>query len=652
MGITRKRLGALFGASALIAALMFMALAGFGGGTQTALAAKSIAVKPATLTNPGCEPGSPNEWHFVINQIDKASNAPASINVTWSDGTSTVVPLQKFTGGVAHYSAPAIGPSPTNATTTIYDGWKGQFNLSHGPCVRLNVSKTANTSFERKYAWTIDKSVDDDSLTIPAGQDSVTANYTVTVDVDGGTDSNFNVSGTISITNPGPIAAIITGVSDDLATPSCGVTFPYTLAVGASLQCTYSANLATGTDGINHATVSVTQAGATFKAEKAYDFDQPTTVTDECADVSDTNVVLDPSQLCVPISPKPYVYTYSKTFYRDDLQPCDTPFEFPNTAAVAATDTGAGDDDDVTVIVTAECEMHLAVSKTADTSFDRSFTWTIDKLVDQTSFIIPANGTSATANYTVSVTKSAATDSNFLVYGTVTITNDGPITATITAVNDDLAATDCAVPFDLAVGASVDCNYSLALNAPADGTNNVSVSVSQEAAGIGPFTASAGFAFGDPTNVIDDCVNVTDSYAGLLGNTCVSQSFYYSRTFTRGVEIVNCGQTYYFENIATFTAPSGATGSDSQTVDVTAVCNPVGGCSPGYWKNHLASWPVSTDTLFNDVIGGFGVPDGVTLLQVVSQPQVYGGPATEAVANYLSIQAGLGGYPPENCTLN
>jgi hypothetical protein len=353
-----KRLGALIGASALMAALMFMAMAGFGSGTQTALAAKQVSVKQATLSDPACNPSSPNEWHFVINQIDTAAHAPGSIQVTWSDSSITTVNLQKFTGGVAHYSAPVVsGVYPTNATAAIYDAWRGQFNLSHGPCVVLDVSKTAATSYDRTYAWTIDKDVDSNSLTIVQGQNSVTANYSVTVDADAGTDSNWTVSGTITIDNPGPIAATITGVSDSLATPDCGVTFPHTLAVGDTLECTYSAPVSGPDAGTNVATVTVSQSGAgPFTGSADYTFGAPTTLFDECVDVTDTNVVGSLGTVCVPNDPQ--TFTYSRTFTRADVGggTCDVPSDFDNTATFTTNDSGTTGSGSETVTVIAECE--------------------------------------------------------------------------------------------------------------------------------------------------------------------------------------------------------------------------------------------------------------------------------------------------------
>lgn len=75
------------------------------------------------------------EWHFVINQTTDAQ-APGSITVSWSNGTTTTVFLDKVTGGVAHYTTTdhlGDGVVVTGAQTSIDGLWDGQFNLSHGP---------------------------------------------------------------------------------------------------------------------------------------------------------------------------------------------------------------------------------------------------------------------------------------------------------------------------------------------------------------------------------------------------------------------------------------------------------------------------------------------------------------------------------------
>jgi hypothetical protein len=74
------------------------------------------------------------QWHWIINQIDDPSHAPAAITVTFSTGQTVQVPLDKVTPGVvAHYSSTlhlTDGAVVTNATVQIYSGWDGRFVLS------------------------------------------------------------------------------------------------------------------------------------------------------------------------------------------------------------------------------------------------------------------------------------------------------------------------------------------------------------------------------------------------------------------------------------------------------------------------------------------------------------------------------------------
>jgi len=42
------------------------------------------------------------------------------------------------------------------------------------------------------------------------------------------------------------------------------------------------------------------------------------------------------------------------------------------------------------------------------------------------------------------------------------------------------------------------------------------------------------------------------------------------------------------------------------------------GCSPGYWKNHIEDWsPVTTDTKYNALFGGYDFDPDITLLQAL-----------------------------------
>jgi hypothetical protein len=101
-----------------------------------ALAVQNISAENVDSFD-GCTDGNDaQEWHFIINQIDGEANAPLSIHVEWADGGSEEVPRSSFSGNsTAHYTTFShLDSTVTSATAVIYDGWNGQFVISHGPC--------------------------------------------------------------------------------------------------------------------------------------------------------------------------------------------------------------------------------------------------------------------------------------------------------------------------------------------------------------------------------------------------------------------------------------------------------------------------------------------------------------------------------------
>jgi len=69
-------------------------------------------------------------------------------------------------------------------------------------------------------------------------------------------------------------------------------------------------------------------------------------------------------------------------------------------------------------------------------------------------------------------------------------------------------------------------------------------------------------------------------------------------------------------------------------------------CSPGFWKNNgLNLWTAYHDVKYNTLVGaaplGKKTPVGAnpTLLEVISDPSTYGGPATNSVADFISNKA-------------
>jgi len=96
--------------------------------------AGAVHLHEPTLTDHDCDA---TEWHFVINKI--SGDAPATITVEWSNGTTSTLPMTHETMTTAHYSSTEHlddGVVPVDAWFMPVEGSTyGMFNLSHGPCL-------------------------------------------------------------------------------------------------------------------------------------------------------------------------------------------------------------------------------------------------------------------------------------------------------------------------------------------------------------------------------------------------------------------------------------------------------------------------------------------------------------------------------------
>jgi hypothetical protein len=240
--------------------------------------------------------------------------------------------------------------NPNNADGTYFD-------LSHIDfCydVEAQVSKTADTSFTRKYKWTVAKSASPTPVNLsPGGTGS--SSYSIVVNKNGYEDSLWAVSGTITVTNPLNNQSIkINSINDVLSTSNTApsvtgcksggndITLPYALAPNASLVCSYSASPGNGNSGTNTATVSASPvsdkdtAGIVGGVGKAtYAFGSPTTEVDKSVKVNDSysggpqNQVVSLSD----VSNMPKTFTYSRTFKYSDYSTCGNQTE-KNTATL------------------------------------------------------------------------------------------------------------------------------------------------------------------------------------------------------------------------------------------------------------------------------------------------------------------------------
>ncbi|HEX7171318.1 MAG TPA: hypothetical protein VF365_01785, partial [Candidatus Limnocylindria bacterium] len=122
----------------------------------------------------------------------------------------------------------------------------------------VEVTKTVDPSFDRRFEWTITKEVTPEAWNLFDG-DTGTSAYTVTVTKGDPIDENFAASGEITISNPNGVAVQVTAVTDSVdgtaAIVSCPGGLPQALGAGGTLVCSYSASGLTGVETENTATV-------------------------------------------------------------------------------------------------------------------------------------------------------------------------------------------------------------------------------------------------------------------------------------------------------------------------------------------------------------------------------------------------------------
>ncbi len=225
-------------------------------------------------------------------------------------------------------------------------------------CYALTVTKNANTSFTRTYDWGITKSADQSSLTLALNQ-SFLVNYSVTVDrtgLSGYTDSDWAVSGDITISNPAPMVADLADVSDVVSSGiTANVDCPtMTVPAGGELDCTYTADLPNADSRTNSATATLqnTPSGTTdFSGTAAVSFSSADiNRKDTCVDVTDT--------FAGTLGTACYTDTLPKTFtYSRSVGPYDVcgPYTVDNTASFITNDTDTTGSASWTVNVNVPC---------------------------------------------------------------------------------------------------------------------------------------------------------------------------------------------------------------------------------------------------------------------------------------------------------
>jgi hypothetical protein len=506
-----------------------------------------------------------------VTEFDADGNQAVTLaEGTWGPDWSRTAPedgasgIFTISGGVV-----ALTIRSTQNITAPDFGNHNAFCGTSCPLDGLVVTKTADPAFTRSYTWNIEKDVDASQIKT-AG--SATFNYTVTVAHDAGTDSDFSVSGTIRVSNPGsaPIAGVnvIDGLNNGGICTVAGGT-GLTVDAGSHVDLAYACG-GFGTtlpaDGINTATASapgVPDANGTasvlFSKTTPTIVDGAVTVGDSLKGTLGTVLYSDPS---------PTAFTYAINFGSDPAGTCTS---HDNTATLTTNTTGttASASESVEVCVGAD----LTVSKTAAASYGSS----IEKLVDRT--LIQQAGGSAIFAYTVKVA-----EKDWAVAGNITVVNPNDWESIGGSLGDllDIAAS-CSVSggsaFTLAPSGSLtraySCSFSGAPSAAA-GTNTATASWNKATAftpnGSGAGTATFGFS----SLTVTDTFNGATTTLGTVAGNVASKTF----TYTRTVANAAAGQCLTYPNTAAMTE-TGQSSSKS-----IAICNTAtGALTMGFWQN-------------------------------------------------------------------
>ena len=297
----------------------------------------------------------------------------------------------------------------------------------------------------------------------------------------------------------------------------------------------------------------------------------------------------------------------------------------------------------------------LVIEKTAETSFERDWDWTIEKSADQTDLNL-AEGETFTVNYEVTVGPTSE-DSNHVVSGTVTVTNPvGNLSATVESISDALDAfgavtLQCGgtqLPVVLSGGESINCTYSQSVPDDSDTENEVTVVTSGDVPG-GSDTAAV--VWGEPDLVTDDCVTVNDTNPDGPQDVVICEddgdkTIEYSIDFgPQGDVVTSCGEGDHPNTADFVTNDNQETGDDDWTVHWVVDCQTGCTLTQGYWKTHSDEGPAPFDDGWDLLPGGlaeatvfFG--SGKTWLEAFRTP-VAGKPYYQLAHQYMAAKLNI-----------
>lgn len=286
-------------------------------------------------------------------------DAGESQSVTASLQAAEAGLLENVATASAHYAgATATVSASDSCATNVY---------------ALDVTKTAEPSFARRFNWSIVKTVDDPGPVPILLERTFDATYHVTVDAVG-EDSDWSLEGSITVENPAPMAANLSAVLDEVSggIPADVICPSLAVPAGGALTCQYGpVPLPDGAARTNTATARLqnNDGGTTDfvgTADVTFDGGNPTSLVDEQLLVTDDNgTPNDPADDrtlgTVSVAEVPRTFTYARTFGPfSDLSLCHEVLPTVENRATGVTnDTATEISDTAEVTIYILCTMSL-----------------------------------------------------------------------------------------------------------------------------------------------------------------------------------------------------------------------------------------------------------------------------------------------------
>lgn len=349
---------------------------------------------------------------WVVKLGDSPESMTRDYSVTWMVDTAGT--CQEFTN---------------TAVISGKDGFTDQDSQSIQVCreAALEISKTADASYDRTYQWSIIKSLAEgqESQVITDGEKNQPVDYLITAENTGYTDSGWELDGVITVANPNDYTGIDAALQDTVSIKGVECTLEQTqvnIPAKGSVQVGYSCDVASGVDAADylkqHNTVTATwgeKRTASATADVDFSLDQAVNrkvdVFDDQADPTKDPVLLG----TVDINESPKSFANQLVLHA----PAGECASYTNTAWVDV----SGDDDPKDSSTVQLCgKLNLDLGKDASASFDRTYLWDLDKQVDRTKATVAQDG-SADFNYTVSALPNGYKDSGFEAHGMITVAN-------------------------------------------------------------------------------------------------------------------------------------------------------------------------------------------------------------------------------------